>query len=570
MKNLEIEEILYEIADILEIQGVEFKPGTYRKAARNIETLGEDIREFYKKGKLKDIPGVGEHIAKKIDEIIETGKLDYLEKLRKEIPRHLSELLQIQSLGPKKAKILYDKLKIDSLAKLEKALEQHKIQSLEGFGEKSEQDILERLKLMKKGQERMLLGLALPIAKELKSKLEKLKQAKKIVIAGSLRRKKETIGDVDILAVSAHADEIMDYFTSMDDVSKVLAKGPTKSSVLLNSNLQVDLRIVKEDEFGAALQYFTGNKDHSIKTRLLANKLGYKLSEYGLFKGKKRIAGKTEQEIYKKLKMQCPEPEIRENTGEIEAALENKLQKLIPYNSIKGDFHTHSNYSDGSSTMKEISDAALNIGYEYICIADHSKSSRIAHGLDETKLLKKLDEIKELNKSYKKFKILKGAEVDILKNGELDYSDDILKKLDIVLASVHSSFKMPEKEMTERISAALSNKQVDILAHPTSRMFGQRPEINIDLEKIFEVCKKNKIYPEINSTYTRMDLKDTNIRKALEHGLKFCIGTDAHNANQLENIEIGVSQARRGWCGKKDIVNTSSLKELGKFFRKIS
>ena len=572
MKNLEVAQLLYDIADILEIQDVAFKPQAYRKAARTVETLSEDIEEVAKRGKLEELPGIGEHIAKKIIEFLKTGKLKYYEEIKKQIPRHLSELISVQGMGPKRAKILHEKLKISSIADLEKAAKQGKISKLFGFGEKSEEDILKGIELVKRGQARMLLGIALPTALEIESRLKKLNEVIQINVAGSLRRMQETIGDIDILVSTKKPGVVVDYFTKMPDVARILAKGETKSSILLENNIQIDLRVIDDKVYGAALQYFTGNKDHNIRTREIAIKKGYKLSEYGLFdkKTNKLLASKTEEEIYKKLGMQCPPPEIRENRGEIEAALNNKLPKLVGYNDIKGDFHAHTKATDGTNTVEQLVNAVKKLGYGYLCISDHSKNARIAHGLSEEEMSSHIKEIKAYAKKLKNFRLLAGSEVDILKNGDLDYSDRLLKQMDIVIAAVHSGFKSSMEEMTNRILKAMDNENVDILAHPTGRLIDAREPYEVDLQKIFKKAAEKNIYLEIDALPQRLDLKDVHIKAAKEFGVKFVIDTDTHSLETLKYISLGIATARRGWCEKKDIVNTCSAKELGKFFKKIS
>jgi len=571
MKNLEVANLLYEIADILEIQDVAFKPQAYRKAARTVETLSEDIEKVSKQGKLEELPGIGEHIAKKIIEFLETGKLKYYDEIKKQIPKHLSDLISVPGMGPKRAKILHDKLKISSIADLEKAAKQGKISKLFGFGEKSEEDILKGIELVKRGQARMLLGIALPLALEIEERLKKLNEVLQINVAGSLRRRQETIGDIDILVSTKKPGVVVDYFTKMPEVVRVLAKGETKSSILLKNNIQIDLRVIDDKVYGAALQYFTGNKDHNIKTREIAIKKGYKLSEYGLFDKKTNmlLASKTEEEIYKKLGMQCPPPEIRENRGEIEAALKNKLPKLIGYNDIKGDFHSHTKATDGTNSIEELAEAAKKLGYEYFCISDHSQNARIARGLSEEDMASHLKEIKAYAKKLKNFRLLAGSEVDILKNGDLDYPDKLLKQMDIVIGAVHSGFKSSMEEMTNRILKAMDNENLDILAHPTGRLINAREPYEVDLQKVFKKAAEKNIYLEIDALPQRLDLKDIHIKAAKEFGVKFVIDTDTHSLETLKYMDLGIATARRGWCEKKDIVNTCSAKELGKFFKKI-
>ncbi|MBD3303535.1 DNA polymerase/3'-5' exonuclease PolX [Candidatus Woesearchaeota archaeon] len=569
MKNLEIAGIFYELADILEIKEVKWKPRAYRKAASAIETGSKDVEKIYEKGglkALKKIPGVGEAIAGKIEEFIKTGKIKEYERLKKSVPAGIEKITDVPGMGPKKALLLIKKLKIKSIKDLEKAAKEGKIRRLSGFGEKSEEDILKGIDLLKSSAGKMLLGKALPISQDLIKELKNLKEVKQINIAGSTRRRKEVVRDLDILCVSSNPKKVMDFFTKLSAVSSVIAKGSTKSSVRLKSGINCDFRVVEEKSFGAALQYFTGSKDHNIRCRQIAIKKGMKLSEYGLFKKKsdKYVCGRTEKEVYKKLGMQFVEPELRENRGEVEAALKNKLPKLIGYGDIKGDLQMHTRYSDGANSIEDMARAAKEMGYEYIAITDHSKSEYIAHGMDEKRLSKYMDEIDKVNKKLKGIRILKGAEVDILKDGSLDYADKYLKKLDIVLAAVHSRFKSSEKEMTRRILKALENRHVNILAHPTGRVIGKRKQYSVNLGKVFDACRDNTVWPEINAFPSRLDLNDSNAKYAVEKGLKLTINTDSHSTDQLRYMEFGIATARRGWARKKDIINTLPWKKFEK------
>ena len=569
MKNQELIKIFYNIADILEIKNVEWKPLAYRKAARSIEVLGEDVEEIYNKygiKGLKEISGVGERIAEKIEEFIKTNKIKEYEELKKTIPKHLTEMMDVPGLGAKKVKKLYEELNIKSVNELEKAAKQHKISGLETFKEKSEENILKGIELVKKGKGRILLGVALPIARNIIEELRTLKEMKNISVAGSLRRMEETIGDIDILAISSNPKKVMDKFTSLKEVNRILAKGETKSMVNLENGMQADIRVLDEKSYGAALQYFTGNKGHNIRLRELAIKKGYKLNEYGLFKKDKYVCGRTEKEIYNKLGLDYIEPELRNNLNEIEAAKTGKLPKLIKLKDIKGDFHVHTIDSDGDNTIEEMAIAAKNLGYEYVCISDHSKLIAIANGMDEERLLKQINDIDKLNKKFKNFRILKGAEVDILKDGSLDYSDNVLKKLDIVGVSVHSGFKSDERKMTDRIIKALETKYVKIFYHPTGRMINEREPYNVDLDSVMDVAKEKKKFLEINANFHRLDLSDYHIKKAIEKGVRLVIGTDSHNKEHLKRMEYGVAVARRGWCEKKDVINTLNLKEIKKLF----
>ncbi len=568
MKNQEVAELLFNIADMLDLLGVAFKPQAYRKAARAIENLSGNIEEYYKKNKLEEIPGVGKSIAEKIAEFLETGRSSYYEELKRKVPEGVAAMIEVPGMGPKKAMILYKKLGIKSISDLERAARHHKIRLLKGFGEKTEQDILKGIELLRHGHERFLLGIALPIAEEIVNDLRKLREVEKISIAGSTRRMKETVGDLDILVVSKNPEPIMDHFTSMDSVARVLAKGSTKSSVLLENNLQVDLRVIPEESFGAALQYFTGSKDHNIALREICKKKGWKLSEYGLFdKNNKMIAGRTEEDVYKKLGMQFIPPEMRENTGEIELALKHKLPKLIDYNSIKGDLHVHSKWSDGSNTIRDLALFAKKLGYEYIGIADHSKSQRIAHGLSEEEVIERNKEIDKLNKTLP-IKILKVMEVDILPDGSLDYDDSILKKLDLVIAAIHSRFKSTKEEMTKRILKAMDNPYVRIIAHPTGRLLGQRQGYEIDLDRIIKKAKEKNIALEVNASPQRLDLNGPNVKRVVTAGVKLSINTDSHAKEQMLFMRLGIGTARRGWARKEDVINTMSYKELMKWLKR--
>lgn len=577
MKNPEVAQLLYDIADMLEMQSVSFKPAAYRKAARSVETLSDDIAEVFSSGgkeKLMALPGVGESIAEKIDEFLTTGKLKYYDDLKRKFPQHIIELMNVPSIGPKRIKLLHDKLGIKTLKQLEAAAKTHKISKLSGFGEKSEEEILKGISIFQRGQERMLLGYALPIAQEIEQRLKSLGEAIQVSIAGSMRRRKETIGDVDLLVSckgEKAAAKITNFFTTMPDVNRILAKGQTKSSIVLKTGLQVDLRVIEDDSFGAALQYFTGSKEHNVVVRELAIKKNLKLNEYGVFRkdSNKKIAGRTEEEVYKAIGLRYMEPEIRENSGEVEAAIKNKLPVLIKYGSIRGDFHIHTVKSDGGNKLEEMVATAKHLGYEYIAITDHSKSERIAHGLSVEDMEKWLKEIRAAATKIKGIKVLAGSEVDILPNGELDFPDDLLKKMDVVVGSVHSRFKSAKEEMTKRILTAIDNKHLDILAHPTGRMIGKREPYELDLKKIFIAAAERKVLLEINAYPDRTDLKDIHAREAKSVGCRFVIDTDSHSTENLKFMNLGIAIARRAWLSPEDVVNTRPLKELPKFFKKV-
>ena len=573
MKNQVIANIFYQIADMLDIKGeIEFKSRAYRKAAQIIENLEEDLEDVYKReGKegLRKIPGIGEGLAKKIAELIETNKLQYFENLKKEIPESIIELMDIPSLGPKKVAVLYKKLGITNVEQLKKACEEGKLRGLDGFGEITERNILRGIEMLKGAKERVLLGVAFEDGTRYVDYLKKNPHIKKISIAGSLRRMKETIGDIDILAVSDNADDVMEYFVNYPNVREVLAKGRTKSSIILDDGLQVDLRVVEDKSYGAALQYFTGSKSHNIKLRTIAIKKGLKINEYGVFDKDtdKYIAGRTEEEVYKSLDLPYIEPELREDRGEIEAAQKNRLPKLVRYDEIKGDFHVHSNWSDGLNSIEDIVRYALKLGYRFIAITDHSQSLKVAGGLTEEQLREKRKEIEMIQERYPDIKIFFGTECDIKADGKLDYSNDLLDEFDIVCAAIHSKFKMSEKEMTERIINAIQNEYVKILAHPTGRLIGKRDAYEVNLEKVIDAAIENNVLLEINAFPDRIDLNDINIRIAKEKGAKFTIGTDAHAVDHLRFIRYGVAAARRGWLEKKDVLNTYPVKEIEKILK---
>ena len=574
MLNYELAQIFYAIADFLDIEGVAWKPQAYKKVARVLENLREDVEVIYDKKGIKglmEIEGVGQAIAEKIEEYIHTGEIQEYNKLKKGLPKGIGQLLDIGSLGPKKVAVLYKELKIKNLKDLEKAIKKNKIAELPGFGIKTQDNILAGIEMMKRGSERMLLGEALPIARELVKELKKLREVQQVEIAGSLRRRKETIGDIDILVSSKAPNKVMNSFTSLGYVDRILAKGETKSSVFLSAGIQADLRVINPAVFGAALQYFTGSKEHNIKLRSIAHNKGYKLSEYGLFNNKtgKLIAGKTEAEIYKKLGRSYIAPELRENLNEIELAKENKLPKLVELKDIKGDFHMHTIASDGVNSAEEMAIAAKKFGYKYIAITDHTKYDRIANGLKEDEMFEYAKRIRELNKKIKGIKIFAGAEVAILSDGNLDYADDVLKKLDVVIASLHSGFKQEKDASTKRVLKALDNKYVDIFGHPTGRLIHQREPIRFDLPETFKLCKDRKIMLEINSSPSRLDLKDTDIKQAIDIGCNFVINTDSHATSHFYGLEFGVATARRGWATPNHIINTKPLNQLPKYFRKL-
>lgn len=567
MKNKELSEIFNEMADMLEILGVEWKPQAFRKAARTIEAESNPVEKIYKeKGEkgLIELDGIGKGIASKIIQYIEKGKIDEYEELKKKIPEGVREMLLVHSLGPKKVSILYQKLGIDSLSKLEKFAKEEKIRKLKGFGEKSEEDILMGLGLVQKGKERKLMGIILPHAQELIHQIRKIKNVEKVEIAGSLRRRKETVKDIDIVAFTSNPEKLSEELTHLPNVKGIERKGNNLTSIQLEMGINADIRILKPELYGSGLVHFTGSKEHGIAIRKRAIEKGMKFSEYGLTKNRKIIASQTEEDVYVKLGLAFIPPEMRENNGEIELAEKNKLPKLVELKDIKGDLHLHTNWSDGKNTSEEMVQACMKKGYEYMAITDHSKSSHVANGLDEKRVKQHILELDKLQKKYPQIRILKGSEVDILSEGKMDYSNSLLKELDFVIGSIHSGFKNTSKQMTERLLGALSNEYVHSIGHPTGRLINQRNPYEFDLEKVLEQAKEQNKSMEINSHPSRLDFNPEIIRDCVEKNVSLAVNTDAHHTNQLDFMELGVSQARRGWAERKNILNTLSWKEFSK------
>ena len=565
MDNSEVAQLLNEIADLLDLQGVAFKPVAYRRAARNIQDMDEPVTDVIARGALRDIPGVGEAIANKVEEYVQTGRLGYLEKLRSEVPPGLLELLRVPDIGPKTAIVLHRDLGVSSLQELKEAAENHKLRGHKGFGERTEQKILQGIKMLEAKGQRMLLGDALPMAEAIVQYLKETASVEKISIGGSLRRGKETIGDIDILVGDETPARVMDAFTSHPLVESILMKGPTKSSVLLQKGIQVDLRAVETKSWGAALQYFTGSKEHNVATRKIGVDMGLKLNEYGLFErdSGKMVAGETEEEVYKALGLTYIEPELREDGGEIEAAREGKLPKIVDQDSIRGDFHMHTDWSDGGNKIEEMASRAIARDYEFIGITDHSQSLKIAGGLSPEKLRKQIDAVRKAEDALGgRIRLLSGTEADIKADGSLDFPKAILKDLDLVIASVHSRFKMPREEMTKRVVAAMESGYMDILGHPTGRLIGRRSPYELDMERVLAAAAESQVAMELNSWKDRLDLADGHCRMAKVAGVKVAIGTDAHHVDELDFMRLGVITARRGWLETKDVLNTMNSKEI--------
>jgi DNA polymerase (family 10) len=568
--NRDVAQLLNEIADLLDLQGVAFKPVAYRRAARNIEDMDQPVADVVAKGALRDIPGVGDAIAKKVEEYVQTGKLPYLEKLRSEVPLGLIELLKVPDIGPKTAIVLHRDLGITNLQELREAAENHRLRGHKGFGEKTEEKILQGINMLQAKGERMLLGDALPIAEGIVEYLRANASVEKISIGGSLRRGKETIGDIDILVGDNNPARVMDSFTGHPFVQTVLMKGPTKSSVLLQKGIQVDIRAVETGSWGAALQYFTGSKEHNVATRKIGVDMGLKLNEYGLFErdSGRKVAGATEEEVYRALGLTYIEPELREDGGEIEAAREGRLPRILEHSSIRGDFHMHTDWSDGGNRIEDMAARAVSKNYEFIGITDHSQSLKIAGGLTPDRLRKQIDAVRKAEDALGgRIRLLSGTEADIKADGSLDFPRPLLKDLDLVIASVHSRFKMPKDEMTKRVVAAIESGYMDILGHPTGRLIGRRNPYEIDMEKVLDAAAESRVAMELNSWKDRLDLADGHCRMAKAARVKVAIGTDAHHVDELDFMRLGVITARRGWLEAGDVLNTMSGKDIVKHLR---
>jgi len=558
--NHEVAQRFEELADLLEFKGENaFKIRAYRRVARVLDDLTEDVAELAAAGTLRNLPGVGEATAKKINEYLETGKITRLEQAKKGVPPGIFDVLRIQGVGPKRAALLYKEIGVDGVDALEKAAQAHHVRDLPGMGEKSEENILRGIRLTRAGAERMLLSVALAAANAVVDELKSQRGlVSRITPAGSLRRRRESIGDVDILACGRDPAKIIQAFTHGSHVSDVLVAGDTKASVVVTRGPQVDLRVVEPKQFGAALQYFTGSKAHNIKLRGIAKQKKMKINEYGLFKGRKVVASAEEEDIYRALGMEPMPPELREDRGEIEAAIEGRLPKLVEHKDIKGDFHVHSSHSDGKHSISEMADAAKDAGYKFIVITDHSKSLRIANGLTEQRVRKQMKEIAALNRKLRGIRVLCGIEVDIKSDGTLDLPDGLLAELDVVIAAIHSAFKQSREKIMARMAVAAKNPHVDIIAHPTGRLIGQRDEYDVDVPELIRMAAATKTALEINAHPERLDLNDIYCRMAKEHGVKVAIGTDAHRAAGLDLMGLGVAVARRGWLAKRDVLNTNA------------
>jgi DNA polymerase (family 10) len=570
--NATIAAIFDEIADLLDIQSANpFRVRAYRNAARTIGDLGTDITTFIARGlPLTDIPGIGEDLANKIQEILDTGTCKFLQGLQKDVPPAVTQLLRVPGLGPKRVKTLWHDLNIQTMEQLLQAAHGERIRDLPGFGEKTEQKILEAVQQRLAHSPRVKLAVAAQYAEALAAYLREMPEVGQVCTCGSYRRMRETIGDLDIVVTARDAGPVMQRFTGYAEVGQVLSSGPTRSTVILTSGLQVDLRVVPDQSWGAALQYFTGSKAHNIVVRRMAQEKGLKLNEYGVFRGETRIAGDTEEAVYAAVGLPWMPPELREDRGEIEAAMHGTLPKLIELRDLKGDLHAHTKASDGRHTLEQMAHSAQQHGLEYLAITEHSKRLAMAHGLDAVRLAKQGAEIERLNEKLEGFTVLKGVEVDILEDGSLDLPDSALAQLDIVVAAVHSRFDLPRAKQTERILKALDNPHVNILAHPTGRLLEKREPYDVDMQKVVRHAKACKVALELNAHPDRLDLNDACCRMAKDEGALLAISSDAHSTFELELLRFGVGQARRGWLEKRDVVNTRSLKQLRAFLSRRS
>ena len=561
--NEAIADMFDTIADVLELQGdIPYRIRAYRNAARTIRDLPEPVEEYANAGKLETLPGIGKDLAAKIVEYLTTGRMSKYEEVISQVPPGLIELLHIPGLGPKRVRLLHEQLGINDLEDLREALDSGKIETLPGMGKKTVENIRRGLALYEASKERMPLGRALPIAEEIARQIDALPGTARVVIAGSARRMKETVGDIDILTIADNGEATIQAFVHFPQVREILAAGDTKGSVILHNGLQVDLRVVPPESYGAALHYFTGSRPHNIKIRTIARERGLKINEYGIFRGEERIAGEEENDVFRILGMQWIPPELREDRGEIEAAMEGKLPTLVEQKDIRGDLQMHSKWSDGANTIRELALAARELGYEYIAITDHSPRVRVAGGMSIEEVWQRQKEIEAVNQEFDDIRVLSGAEVDILPDGSLDYPDEVLAALDIVLVSIHSGFKMSREEMTNRILRAIENPYVHILAHPTGRVIGQREAYPVDLEAVLKRAAELGVAVEINGYYLRLDLNDVNAHHAKQLGCTISLGTDAHQADHLRMMRYAVGVARRAWLEPQDILNTKPLPDL--------
>ena len=566
VQNAEIAAMFDQTADLLEFKGEnQFRVRAYRRAARTVEGLPQSVRSLLSAKKdLSELPGIGKDLAGKIADIVKTGHFELLDSLKKKMPGELGDMAALPGLGPKRVKLLYDKLKVRTLDDLRRAIKRGRLRELPGFGPTMEKKLAGALE-KPVVEKRFKLSVA---EAEAESLVSFLRDGGRVVVAGSYRRRRDTVGDLDILVTTKHGPAVGEKLTHYENVAQVLAHGPTRTTVVLRSGLQVDVRAVPEQSYGAALLYFTGSKAHNIALRGLALERDWKLNEYGLFSGKRRIAGATEEEVYKKLGLASIPPELREDRGEIELAKTNKLPRLVTVSNIRGDLHAHSDWTDGTVSIEGMAAGARACGYEYMALTDHSRRVAMAHGLDAARLSRQIREVEKLNAKFKDFTILKGIEVDILKDGRLDLPDSILSRLDVVVASVHSFFDLPREAQTDRVVRAMQNRHVSILGHPTGRLIGEREPYDIDMDRVLSAAHDLGCYVEINAEPDRLDLNDIHAHAAKSKGVKVAVSTDAHSVNAFQYMRFGIDQARRGWLTADDVINTRSLADLRKLLKR--
>ncbi|UCH29299.1 MAG: DNA polymerase/3'-5' exonuclease PolX [Myxococcales bacterium] len=564
--NAEIAEMFDRMAILLEIQGANpFRVRAYRNAARTLGGLPRSVSDMLCEGEdLSKLPDIGKDLAGKIADIVETGQFAALRDVEREVPAGLVELTRLPGLGATRVRVLYEELGVSDIGGLRRAAKSQRIRELRGFGAKTEQRILDALSRRAQEERRYKLADVEPIANSYVRYLEAIPGVKEVIVAGSYRRRKETVGDLDILVTCEKGSPVMETFVEYDEVDAVVSKGTTRSTVLLRSGLQVDLRVVAQVSYGAALYYFTGSKAHNIAVRTIAVKKKLKINEYGVFKGKRRVAGATETEVFKAVGLHYIEPELREDRGEIEAARKNRLPHLVSVGDVRGDLHVHTTATDGRHSLKRMAEAAKELGYEYLAITDHSKRVVVAHGMDEKRLRKQLAAIDRLNEELRGVRVLKGVEVDILESGKLDLSDSILEQLDLTVCAIHTGLGLSRERQTERIIRAMDNPHFTILAHPTGRLINQRAACDVDMERVMQAALERGCYLELNAQPDRLDLDDAHCRMAKDMGLKLAISTDAHTADNLSYMRFGVDQARRGWLEPEDVLNTRSWRKLQK------
>ena len=564
VQNADIGAIFEAIADLLEIRGDNpFRVRAYRSAARMVAELGQDLKTLVDEGRdLPKLPGIGADLAAKIREIGKTGTCKLLEKLHREMPPAISELLKIPGLGPKRVRLLHGELEIDTIEDLRRAGGAGRIRALAGFGEKTESRIRQALAERSTGPQRCKLAVAAQYAAALEAYLTKVPRVQKVTVSGSFRRRRETVGDLDVLVTARAGSPVMERFTGYDEVKNVLARGETRSSVTLKSGLQVDLRLVAPESYGAALHYFTGSKAHNIAVRRLAQARGLKINEYGVFRRKQRVAGDTEESVFSAVGLPWIPPELREDRGEIEAARATGLPRLVELADLKGDLHAHTKATDGHHTLREMAAAAKAAGLSYLAITEHSRRLTVARGLDPQRLLKQIDEIDRLNGALPGFTVLKGIEVDILEDGGLDLPDSVLSRLDLVVGAVHSAFQLPRRKQIDRLLRALDNRYFTLLAHPSSRLIGEREPVDVDMLRIVRAAKKRGCFLELNAQPARLDLTDVHCQMAREEGVLVAVNSDAHSTFEFAQLRFGIGQARRGWLAPDDILNTRTLARL--------